>query len=83
MLDNLRNQGSTPFFQDEEENEIKPKPDSKQKFRDFQNSRIFKMTIPGLTPLQQFILVLLLFMVIGLLGTMFLLVTGKVMPPFI
>lgn len=79
MLDNLREDAnSSPFFDDddelpdfldddEQEKSAKPKTDS----------LAFLKPIMVLTPVQRFILVALLFMTVCIIGSMFLLVTGR------
>jgi len=90
MLDNLRNQAS---FKEEEPPEVKeskppkpikppkpPKPPKKPRPR-IQLPSMDKMT--GMTPRQRFFLAVMLLIMVCLLGTMLLLVTGKVIPPFL
>jgi hypothetical protein len=80
MLDNLRDQSSSSFFQDEGDDNIPESPDPKTGSK---KSRKFTGKFLGLKPQQLFILLLMSFMVVCLLGTMFLLVTGKILPPFL
>ena len=71
MLDEFRQQaGAEPFFEEEEETfeEVKP---MKPKTRRF-----------GLTALQRFVISLLFLMTVCVLGVLFLVVTGKVVPVF-
>jgi len=79
MLDNLKDQESSPFFQDDE--------DEQQDFSDLDAlakiTRKLSGTILGMKPQQLFTLLIMLLVVICLLGTMFLLVTGKIVAPFI
>ena len=77
MLDNLRNQDSSPFFQDTEEVEVNKtsNPETSPK-----KNRVFSGSFFGLKPQQTFILLLRLFLVVFLVGTMFLMVTGKIVP---
>ena len=90
MLDDLRNQAS---FKEEEPPEVKeskppkpakpakpPKPPKKPRPR-IQLPSMDKMT--GMTPRQRFVLAVMLLIMVCLLGTMLLLVTGKVIPPFL
>ena len=78
MLDDLRDQDPSQFFHDEEDmgsnNEF---PDLGLKTR---NHRIANGKFLGLKPQQLFILLILLLLVVCLLGTMLLLVTGKMVP---
>ena len=77
MLDNLRDDADTSshfeddeipdFLEDEEEKEIKPKSDS----------FAFLKPVLDLTPLQRFIIAVLLFMAVCLIGSMVLLVFGR------
>lgn len=83
MLDNLSGQDSTPLFnnEDNEDNEdINENTDLGLK-KNIQRKSIGK--ILGLKPFQLFILLLMLLLVVCLLGTMFLLVTGKIVPSFL
>lgn len=67
MLDDFRKEAETASF-DEEDPEVYYTDDGKSR--------------KGLlTPGQRFVIVLMLFVVICLLGTFILLLTGKVMPP--
>jgi hypothetical protein len=90
MLDDLRNQAS---FKEEEPPEVKeskppkpakppkpPKPPKKPRPR-IQLPSMDKMT--GMTPRQRFVLAVMLLIMVCLLGMMLLLVTGKVIPPFL
>ncbi len=78
MLDNLRDQASSsPLFQPEEPPEIvpdKPKPSKS-------NRRAGRAL--GLTPFQLFFLTLMLFLMVLFMGAAFLLLTGKIVPPFL
>lgn len=80
MLDNLQDQDSSPFLQNEgdnENNEISSlgfKPIGQKK-----NSGKFL----GFKSHQVFILLVMLLIVIFLTGAMFLLVTGKIVPSFL
>ena len=77
MLDNLRDDAdASPYFEDEEipdfledeeEKEIKPKSDP----------FAFLKPVLDLTPLQRFIIAVLLFMAVCLIGSMVLLVFGR------
>jgi hypothetical protein len=75
MLDDLRNQTS---FQEEEEplEPIKPKAPKPRKPR----RSIDQVT--GMTAQQRFVLAVMLFVMVCLLGTMFLLLAGKIVLPF-
>ena len=81
MLDNLRDKDSSPIVQDEDEiesNSENPELDLKTKNHKKVNGKIL-----GLKPQQLFILLMMLLLVVCLLGTMFLLVTGKIVPSFL
>jgi len=80
MLDNLRDQESSPLFQDEDDNENNEILDLDFKTK---NNRKIRGNFLGLKSQQLFILLVLLLMVVFLLGAMFLLVTGKIVPPFL
>ena len=81
MLDNLRNQsGDTPFFQEEE-----PQPESEDKKPKVVHHRsgwTFDQ-LTGTTAFQRFILALMLFVMICLIGFMLLVLTGKLIPNFL
>jgi len=76
MLDNLRDQAS---FQEEEEplnvKESKP-PKPRIQLRSIDQ-------ITGMNARQRFVLAVMLLIMVCLLGTMFLLISGKVVPPFL
>ncbi len=76
MLDNLREQAS---FKEEEEplDPHAPKPPKPRKPR----RSIDQIT--GMTAQQRFLLAVMLFVMVCLLGTMFLLLAGKIAVPFI
>ncbi len=78
MLDNLRDQESSPFFHDEDDidgnNEI-PELSLITNKHGKENGKIL-----GLNSQQLFILLVMLLIAVCLLGTMFLLVTGKMVP---
>ena len=76
MLDNLRDQAS---FQEEEEplNPNAPKPPKPRKQR--KPRRSFDQ-ITGMTAKQRFALAVMLSIMVCLLGTMLLLVSGKIVP---
>jgi len=76
MLDNLRNQA---FFQAEEEplDPDAPKPPKPRKPR-----RSFNQ-ITGMTAQQRFALAVMLLVVVCLLGTLLLLISGKMVPSFL
>lgn len=72
MFDNLRDESSqSPFFNEEDRsNEAKPR---------------FVMpgeNFLGMTPVQRFIVALMLFLMVCVTGTFFLLVTEKIVPIF-
>jgi len=76
MLDNLREQAS---FTAEEEplDPNAPKPPKPRKPRRSLNQ------ITGMTALQRFALAMMLSIIVCLLGVIFLLFAGKVVPPFL
>lgn len=80
MLDNLRDQESSPFYQDEDDDISSETSDQGVKAK---KNRSFDGKILGLKSQQLFILLLMLLLVVCLLGTMFLLVTGKIVPSFL
>lgn len=72
MLDNLRDDGSTrPFFEDEEEPVPPAKPEPAP-------VRVQATKFLGMTPIQRFVISVLIMMTVCVLGTMFLLVTEKI-----
>ena len=72
MLDNLRDDGSTrPFFEDEEE--PAPPPEAAPARVRVQGTKFL-----GMTPIQRFVISVLIMMTVCVLGTMFLLVTEKI-----
>ena len=75
MLDNLRDDASSsPFFEEEEE-----LPDFLEEEMPARASDTFGWLGPvlALTPMQRFIISAMLFMAVCLIGTMFLMVTGR------
>jgi hypothetical protein len=77
MIDNLRGDNNSPFFQDDEQGT----------FSGDSNSALPSIKMPGgtflgLTALQRFILAMMLLMVICIVGSMLLLVTGSFYLPF-
>jgi len=77
MLDHLREQASTTPFVPDEETPPEEKP------KKFDEPRPARSNFLGMNAQQRFILTLLLFMVVCLLGIMFLLIAGKVVLPFL
>ena len=74
MLDNLRDQAS---FQEEEPfNSKPPKP-----LKVPRSHRSFDQII-GMTAPQRFALAVMLLIIVSLLGVMLLLISGKIIPPF-
>jgi len=78
MLDNLRDDANaSPFFEDDElpdfledeEREEAPKPKT--------DPFAFLKPVMVLTPVQRFVIAALLFMAVCIIGSMFLLVTGR------
>jgi hypothetical protein len=75
MLDNLRDQAS--FQEDEElQDSNPPRPPKPRKPR----TGFDKIT--GMTAMQRFALAVMLSIMVCLLGTMLLLISGKIVPPF-
>ena len=78
MLDNLRDQASSlPMFQDET-----PKPDLPDQPKPPKPRRTFDQ-MTGMTALQRFTLVFMLFVIVCLLGVTLLILTNKVVLPFV
>jgi len=73
MLDNLREQASTTSYFEEEVPSLE----------EIQAPRLSSSRFLGMTVVQRFILALMLLVAICALGTMFLLITGKILPPFL
>jgi hypothetical protein len=72
MFDDLREQANTaPFFEEEEAPELEPRPRTPPK------------RFLGMTPAQRFLLATLLLFVTCILSTLFLLVTQKMVIPFL
>lgn len=73
MLDNLRQSASqSPFFTNEEPQPEQPPEPVKPPSR----------PLLGMTPVQRFILVFMLFMITFVMGSFFLLATEKIVLPF-
>ena len=79
MLDNLRDDAdSSPFFDDDDElPDFLEDDEQEESAKPATDSLAFLKPIMVLTPVQRFILVALLFMTVCIIGSMFLLVTGK------
>lgn len=76
MLDNLREDAeASPFFDDEELPDFLESEEEKEKPKS--NPFAFLKPITDLTPVQRFIIAAMLFMTVCLIGSMFLLVTGR------
>ncbi|MGA2502921.1 MAG: hypothetical protein ABSG01_02380 [Anaerolineales bacterium] len=75
MLDNLRDQAS---FQDDQE---PPNPKESKEPRQRRQLRSFD-EITHMTARQRFALAVMLLVIVCLLGTMLLIIVGKVVPPF-
>ncbi len=72
MLDNLRESASqSPFFQEE------PSPESNQPAPSPKRKRS-SGTFLGMTPVQRFVIAFMLFLMTCMLGTLFLMVTEKI-----
>jgi hypothetical protein len=80
MLDNLRDDANaSPFFDDDDElpDFLDEEEEKQQAAKPQGDSLAFLKPIMVLTPVQRFILAALLFMTVCIIGSMFLLVTGK------
>jgi hypothetical protein len=73
MFEDFRKQTEDASFQDEDQTEESPVENP------FPEPRHFL----GMTPVQRFIVVLMLLMMTIILGFLFLLVTAKIAPPFL
>ena len=78
MLDNLRDDASSSYFDDDDElpdflDEEEEAPAAKSQG----DSLAFLKPVMVLTPVQRLILAALLFMTVCIIGSMFLLVTGR------
>jgi hypothetical protein len=73
MLEDLRKQADESdfdiFTEEQEQNELP---------RSYSDGRFL-----GLTPMQRFVIAVMLFAITCLLGSLWLVVTGKVVPPFL
>jgi hypothetical protein len=80
MLDDLRKDSDTSSFFHEED-EVEPLLDAKPKKRGGMGGlKINDSNFLGMTAFQRFIISIMLMMMVCVLGTMFLLVTGKILP---
>ena len=81
MFDDLRNEGnSSPLFQEEDAEpllDVQPKQSNRAGGFGLKINNNFL----GMTAFQRFVISMMLLMVVCILGTMFLLVTGKILPP--
>jgi hypothetical protein len=76
MLDNLREQASDPdFFSGEDDNPIE--------YSDFSESKSGVQLFFGMTPLQRFVIAVLIFLMVTVMGAFALLVTEKVFLPLV
>ena len=78
-MDNLRNQYASPFNKDEEDEN---NAEDSDQVAIAKKTWSFDGKILGLKSQQLFILLLMLLLAVCLLGTMLLLVTGKIVPTF-
>jgi hypothetical protein len=69
MFDDLREQANTPFFEDVEQEPEEVIVETHQQFL-------------GMSPFQRFVIVLMLFIIVLLIGSFALLILGRVIPPF-
>jgi len=79
MLNDFQDQGPSPFFRDGEE---ESQDNSGQRGK-FNITRWLSGSILGLKPPQLFVLLIMLLVVVCLLGSLFLLITGKLAAPFL
>lgn len=83
MLDNLRNQPETGQFQETEEEKPPLEPPRKKiKIPEFRTRRTFDQ-VTGTSAVQRFVLAMMLFLSVCLLGLLFLVLTGKIVPSFL
>jgi hypothetical protein len=76
MLDDLRNSASNSF-QDDEEEEQSPKPREVIRIRPISSQR---GPFLGMTPEQRFVVALLIFLLVTVMGVLLLVATQKVFP---
>jgi hypothetical protein len=69
MFDDLREQADTPFFEDVEQEPEEVIVETQQQFL-------------GMSPFQRFVIALMLFIIVLLIGSFALLILGRVIPPF-
>jgi hypothetical protein len=84
MFDNLRDSGSSPFFQDDEEQQPEEQPRKPAARNAMAGGFSFvdrRGRILGMTAVQRFVISLMLLMVVCVLGSMLLLVTGAFYVP--
>ena len=81
MLENLSNDNSSPIIENEEKKITGAEFSGVEIKNNNQSKKIRKFL--GLKSHQLFILLFLLFLVIGMLGAMLLLITGKIAPTFL
>jgi hypothetical protein len=79
MWDQFRNQDeeAEPFFQDDTPEEVVGEEGQKSQQSSFDIKKLTKEPILGMTPAQRFIISLMMFMMVCILGTMFLFVAEK------
>ena len=70
MFDDLRNQANTPYFEEVDQEPEEVIIETQTQFL-------------GMSPVQRFIIVLMLFLIVLLIGSFALLVMGRVILPFI
>jgi hypothetical protein len=70
MFDDLRQQANTPFFEEEDKEPEEVIIETHQQFL-------------GMTPFQRFVIAIMLFIIILLIGSFALLILGRVIPPFV
>lgn len=70
MFDDLRQQADTTYFEEEEQQPDEVIIETHQQFL-------------GMTPFQRFVIALMLFIIILLIGSFALLILGVVIPPFV
>ncbi len=79
MLDNLRDDAAaSPFFDDDDELPDFLEEDEEEVEQSGSNPFAFLQPVLDLTPVQRFIIAAMLFTMVCLIGSMFLIVTGRV-----
>lgn len=78
MLDNLRDDANaSPFFDDDELPDFLEEEEKPEARKTKTDAFAFLKPVMALTPIQRFVIAALLFMTVCIIGSMFLLVTGR------